>query len=113
MKCHVTSITTHDVLVSKDMTYKSYREICSGEPKKVNLGYNNDPWLMKVENNSLLHIPVQDYKFENVPLLSQDWEVLSKFVSIHNIEPNWVDCHYSWGHYDEDLGGWTGCMGKV
>ena len=43
------------------MSYKSYKEICSGEPKKVNLGYWGD-WMaggggFKVENNLLVHIP--------------------------------------------------------
>ena len=95
------------------MTYKSYKEICSGEPKKVNLGYNNDPASMSVKNNSLLHKPEQDFLFGGHSSMSSDWEVLIKFFSLHNIEPNWLDCNLTWGWYDEDLGGWTGCMGKV
>ena len=115
MRCEVTSNTTHDVLISKEISYKSYKEICSGEPKKVNLGYWGNWEDFKVENNSLVHIPreLKNYihaKYSNMPL---DWEVLSKFFSIHNIEPNWLDCNYSTGHYDDELGGWTGCMGKV
>ena len=42
-----------------------------------------------------------------------EWEVLSMFFSIHNIEPNWLDCNGTWGWYDDELGGWTGCVGKV
>ena len=54
-------------------------------------------------------------KFSNMPL---DWEVLSPFFSIHNIEPNWLYCNWDFGYYDANwtgtgLGGWTGCAGKV
>ena len=120
MKCQATSNTTHDVLISREISYKSYKEICSGETKKVNLGYTGNVQVdgrlyFKVENNSLVHIPrlLKDNihgKSSNMPL---DWEVLSKFFSTHNIDQNWLDCNYTYGHYDEELGGWTGCMGKV
>ena len=112
MKCQVTSNATHTVLISKEIIYKSYQEICSGEKTKVNLGYNNDPALMYVENNSLTSTPPQSFREGNA-WISHLWEVFSIFFSHHNIEPNWLDCNWSWGSYDEDLGGWTGCMGKV
>ena len=97
MKCQVTSSSTHDVLISREISYKSYKEICSGEQKKVNLGHWGDQGHFKVENNSRVHIPRDlDYnihdKYESMPL---EWEVLSKFFSIYNIEQNWLDCYYS------------------
>ena len=116
MKCQLNEMNEiHNVLISKQISYKSYKEICGGEKKKVNLGYwGNLDWF-KVENNSLVHTPrkADNYihgKFSNMPY---EWEVLSKFFSLNNIEPNWMDCNYTAGHYDEDLGGWTGCVGKV
>ena len=116
MKCEVTSDTTHDVLISEEIGYKSYREICSQEPKKVNLGFNNDPNFMIVKNNTLIEgtppRTIGNLKIE-LSKKSQDWEVLLLFFSIHNIEPNWLNCHFSWGWYSPELGGWTGCMGKV
>ena len=120
MKCQITSSKTHDVLISKEIRWKSYKEICSGEPKKVNLGYNNADFILKVENDNLMPDPPRNtpdigkaYWYGFYSAMSYDWEVLSKFLSIHNIEPNWLDCNSSYGWYDEDLGGWTGCMGKV
>ena len=97
------------------MSYKSYKEICSGEKKKVNLGYWGNWDFFKVENNSLVHIPrmLESYIYGEWSQMPYDWEVLSKFVSNQNIEPNWLDCNFTYGWYDEDLGGWTGCMGKV
>ena len=113
MKCQVTSSTTHDVLISKEIIWKSYKEICSGEKTKINLGYNNCN-ILKVENNTLMPYPaIGTFLYGEKSQLSQDWEVFSKFFAIYNIEPNWLNCNYSWGYYDEELGGWTGCLGKV
>ena len=117
MKCEVTSNITHDVLTSNDVSYKTYKEICSGEPKKVNLGFNND-FYWKVENNTLMPYPKSCVDTNNCvhnddAKMCKGWEILFKFHSIHNIEPNWLDCNYTWGWYDEDLKGFTGCVGKV
>ena len=111
--------TLHSVLISKELSYKSYKEICSGEKKKVNLGYwGNVKYYketFKVENNSIVQIArtLIDNIYGRYSVLSYDWELLSKFFSIHNIEQNWLHCNYSYGHYDEELGGWTGCIGQV
>ena len=114
MKCEATSDTTHNVLISKEIGYKSYKEICSGEPKKVNLGYNNVQNTMKVTNNTLMPYPkLLKFLLGEMPALSYGWEIFFKFFSIYNIEPNWLNCNYTWGWYVEDLGGWNGCMGKV
>ena len=115
MKCEATSNTIHDVLLSKEIPYKSFKEICSGEPKKVNLGYWGNFMMMRVENNSLVQIPKVfpvDY-INNLSTMVFDWEVLIKFFLIHNIEPNWLDCNYTTGWYDNETGEWTGCIGKV
>ena len=115
MKCEATSNTIHDVLLSKEIPYKSFKEICSGEPKKVNLGNWGNYWALKVENNSLVHRykEIEYYIHGKYPIMAMDWEVLSKFFSIYNIEPYWLDCNYITGDYDEELGGWTGCLGQV
>ena len=68
---------------------------------------------MKVENGTLMPIPKQVYTYGKYPQMSYDWEVLYKFFSIYSIEPNWLDCEGTSGWYDEDLGEWTGCFGKV
>ena len=114
MKCQLKSKTTHDVLISKEISYKSYKDICSGEKKKVNLGYNNDYNILKVENNTLMPYPPHGTHLHGeISAVSYVWEILSTFISIHNIEPNWLNCGFSWGWYSAELGGWTGCMGKV
>ena len=114
MRCKLTSNKTHGILISKEISYKSYKEICSGETKKVNLGYSAFDEF-KVENNSLVHIPreAEKYIHGKQSAMPYDWEILSKFFSIHNIEPNWLDCNETYGWYDEELEGWTGCIGKV
>ena len=77
----------------------------------VNLGYNNG--YLYVENNTLLPYPEVDIVGGKASYVSQEWEVLYKFFDTHNIEPQWLNCHFSWGYYDEEDGRWTGCMGTV
>ena len=113
MKCLVTSQTTHMVMISRELKVASYKEICSGEKIKVNLGFNNDPGYLKVEDNKLLQDPPSSPVKGKSTLISQDWEVLDKFFSLYNIEPNWLNCNFSWGWFDEEQGAWTGCLGKV
>ena len=114
MKCEVTSKTTHEVMISTEiMVPSSYKDICRGEPKKVNIGFNNDPLFMWVENNSLTpNVPTKKLPHTQASI-ADTWEVLPMFFSLHNIEPNWLNCHFSWGRYNPDLGGWTGCTGNV
>ena len=107
MKCQVTSNKTHDVLISKDIGYRSYKDICSGEKTKVNLGYNNDPPLMTVKDNTLISTPPQSFINGKNSWMSEVWEILSIFFSHHNIEPNWVNCHFSRGWFDEQNREWT------
>ena len=116
MRCQVTSVTTHKALISKEIDYKSYREICSGERKKINLGFNSDPYVgFIVKNSSLVQIPrkPENFMFRKYSQMAYGWEILTTFFSIHNIEPNWQNCYMSWGWYSPELGGWTGCIGKV
>ena len=117
MRCQVTSNKTHDIVISKEISYKSFKEICS-EKKKVNLGHWGNWDAFMVENNTLLREPLRE-KYPNQYLNGEfsampfNWEVLYKFFSMYNLEPTWLDCNYSTGHYDDELGGWTGCVGKV
>ena len=115
MRCQVTSSKTHDILIAKEISYKSYKEICSGEKKKVNLGHWGNWHGFKVENNSVVHkaMYITDYVYGYASTMPFDSVVLSKFFSIHNIEQNWLHCNFTAGYYDEDLGGWTGCIGQV
>ena len=115
MKCEVTSDTSHDVLINKEIGFTSYKEICNGQKKKVNLGFLGNWWGFNVKNNSLDQLPriLDDYirgKYSNMP---HEWEVFYSFFKIYNILPNWLDCSWVYGYYDEELKGWTGCVGKV
>ena len=109
MKCQVTSSITRRVMISREVEVATYKAVCGGEKMKVNLGYINLLNVLKVENNELQEYPsYYDYRKRD----SHAWEIFSKFFSVHNIEPNWLNCKTA-GYYDEDQGVWTGCFGKV
>ena len=112
MKCQVTSVTTRKMMISREVKVPSYKAICGGEKIRVHLGYNDELDILKVENNTLLPYPSYRTPWGG-SILSWDWEVLDKFISLYNIEPIWLNCNFSWGHYDKEQGGWTGCIGKV
>ena len=42
-----------------------------------------------------------------------DWEILETFFLNNDIVPVWINCHFTWGWYDEEAGKWTGAVGKV
>ena len=114
MKCEVTSDTTHDVLISEEIGFKSFKEICSEEAKKVNLGFVNTKE-SQVWNNSMMELEKGPRRYIRGAWSQMllDWEVFSKFFLFHGIEPNWLECTGGPGIYNGDLGGWTGCMGQV
>ena len=120
MKCQLTSSTTHKVMISKEIKVPSYKDICGGEPRKMNLGFNNQTLTLRVKDNRLIPHPSRhhggppdQYIYGKTTDMSHDWEVLEKFFTLHNIEANWLDCKMSWGSFDKNTGAWTGCMGKV
>ena len=53
MKCQVTSSITRRVMISREVEVARYKDVCGGEKRRVNLGYNNIKNLLKVENNEL------------------------------------------------------------
>ena len=110
MKCQVTSDTIRRVMISREVEVASHKEICRGEKIRVHIGYNQQ--YQKVEDGELLHWP-PNRNLRGNSQISQDWEIYVLFFSIHNIEPVWSNCDFEWGHYDEEQGAWTGCMGKV
>ena len=109
----MTSREASNVLLSRELIVPTYKHVCRGEKKKVNLGYNNDPLSFKVENNAIIPYPGKRYIKGTAAQISPHWEVLSTFFNIHQILPTWLNCGYSWGYFDEEEGQWTGCMGKV
>ena len=40
-------------MISREVEVASYKDVCGGEKRRVNLGYNNRKNLLKVENNVL------------------------------------------------------------
>ena len=113
MRCEVTSSETRKGIISREVKVPTYKHVCRGEQKKVNLGYNYDPDILQVENNTLLPYPEERNPRGTAASVSLDWEVFSTFFNIHQIDPTWLNCGNKWGSYDEEEGSWTGCMGKV
>ena len=94
---------------------KVWGDLC--RKKRVNIAYNNEPGLFKVndETGEMKKWPISD-SVKYIGLYSYnsyDWETLDSFFKNHDIVPIWMNCHYTWGVYDQESGRWTGAVGKV
>ena len=67
---------------------------------------------MNVDTGEMVRYPVKPVPgvYEYIPY---DWDILATFFQNHDIVPVWINCHYTWGSYDKELGKWTGAVGKV
>ena len=118
---------TEKLVMTKDGTEarnRKYQDVCpvtteAAEPKKteVRVAYNNDGTLFRVNNdtNTMKEFPLWRplYESEQHTYVPRDWEILKIFFDNNNIEPTWINTHYTWGWYDEETGSWTGGVGQV
>ena len=91
---------------------KVWGDLC--REKRVNIAYNNYPGLFEVNEDTgeMVRYPVKPVPgvYEYIPY---DWEILETFFLNNDIIPVWINCHYTWGWYDEESGKWTGAVGQV
>ena len=89
----------------------------SQEKHQITIAYNNDQGWFHVHNdtNTMKEFPLWRtlYESEQSSSVSLDWELLKIFFDNYNINPTWVNCHFTWGWFDEETGKWTGGVGKV
>ena len=91
---------------------KAWGDLC--REKTVNIAYNNylPYFTVDGETGEMVRFPVNPvtglYSF-----IPWDWEILETFFLNNDIVPVWINCHFTWGWYDEESGKWTGALGKV
>ena len=103
---------------------RKYQDVCpvtteAAEPKKnkVKVAYNNDLGWFRVndDTNSMKEYPlwVPLHESEQHTYVPRDWEMLRVFFDNNNLEPTWINTHFTWGWYDDETGSWTGGVGQV
>ena len=117
----------HRVIITKDGTvrgnlkYKDYcphtKEAAEQEKHEITIAYNNERGRFHVDDDTNT---MREYALwwtlsesEEHPKVPKDWEILKMFFDNYNINPTWVNTHYTWGWFDEETGKWTGGVGKV
>ena len=115
----------HRVIITKDGTvrgnlkYKDYcphtKEASEQQKHEITVAYNNEPGWFQVQDDTMKEYALRRALFESeqYPYVSYEWEILRIFFDNYNIEPMWINCHYTWGWFDEETGKWTGGVGKV
>ena len=95
-----------------------YYDLCK-VVNPVNIAYNN---LLSSNNFGDINFQIDNttntlVEYKPVPIntyfIPFDFEIIGEFLRQHNIKPNWIDCNYTNGWYDEELSKWTGDIGKV
>ena len=99
----------HDATVHGDIHYYDVCKVADS----VNIAYNNDNnRQFYVLRGKLWEYPVRPIKgwYSYIP---KNWEIIKPFLDHYSLNPNWIDCNYTWGWLDEETGTWTGAVGKV
>ena len=101
---------------------KVWGDLC--REKRVNIAYNDDPDWFAVdkktgrmgndwdEKGRLVRKSVDLQRIDEL-FIPWNWEILDSFFKHNDVVPVWEDCDFTWGSYDEELGRWTGAVGKV
>ena len=126
IKCVGQKETTEQLVMTKDGTEarnRKYQDVCpvtieAAEPKnEVRVAYNNDDPYFRVndDTNTMKEYPLWRplHESEQTPYVPRDWEMLRIFFDNNNIEPTWINTHYTWGWFDEETGSWTGGVGQA
>ena len=88
---------------------KVWGDLC--REKTVNIAYNNDEDSFLLDDDTGEMLVTSIYRLTYDPMTER--EKLGSFFENYDIIPFWINCNYTWGSYDEDLGKWTGAVGKV
>ena len=102
-----------------DATMKNFvqhLDSCNTDKTFVKIGYNNvhGRFEYSTESKSVVKYPVlieTPVKFKSS--ISYDWEIISSFFLIHDVEAEWINCNFDWGRYNETTRIWSGGIGKV
>ena len=94
-----------------------YNNVCE-EHFRVHIAYNNQSFWFEMENNSMVDTMVKyrylhGYFAGGFTAISRHSEILSIFFKNYDIIVKWINCNYTWGVYDDEIGKWTGAVGQV
>ena len=92
---------------------REYRDICQEQHHYATIAYNSEADVFELDNNGNM-VKYQDPHITGVySIVSFEYEILSSFFENYHITPTWINCHFTWGWFDEETGHWTGAVGKV
>ena len=107
----------HKIMIFKNGTIKDdlkYEDLCR-EEHEARIAYNNNQYFFEIDSlsNTMVDFPHYILIAYEYGHLSYDFEILGSFFAKHNVKPTWVNCNYSYGVFDDELGHWTGAVGQV
>ena len=93
-------------------------EVFPKESFPVHVAYNHEPFWFEIENNLMVdtmkkYQTLHGWFKGDSTAISRDSEILSIFFEHYDIIVKWINCNYTWGWKDYELGKWTGAVGQV
>ena len=76
------------------------------------MAYNNEHRWFGIVNYSMVEYPAKIIEGKT-SVIPHNFEILEIFFKTRNVIVHWINCHYTWGRYDDETGRWTGAVGKV
>ena len=92
---------------------RKIQDLCREPRHHVDIAYNFDPGMFEIEEDGSVSKLEYEFRTGEFDYLPKDTEIMESFLENYHITPNWIDCNYTWGWFDEETGNWTGAVGKV
>ena len=92
---------------------RKIKDLCREPPHHVNIAYNSEPGFFELEEDGSVKKLDNEILTGEYDYIPKDTELMQAFLEYYHIIPNWLDCNFTWGWFDEEAGNWTGGVGKV
>ena len=88
-----------------------FDDVC--KEKTVIVAYNNDGGLFEVSNITGKMVEYPPNNIVRMTNIAYEYEVQKAFFQHNNVKPNWINCNFTWGWFDNETNQWTGAVGVV
>ena len=97
---------TSQLLLKEGSVNKHVNEVCP--ESLVRVASNNFPGHFELDSETFTKM----IRYNEKPGEANDWEIFGTFFHNYNLVPLWIDCNYTWGWYEEEIG-WNGAVELV
>ena len=83
---------------------KPVKDVCKS--REIRIAFNQVPGMFEINTETMV-------EYHSKPGRANMPEMLSPFLTSHNLKPTWKNAHGFWGSYDQETGLWNGIVALV